>query len=73
MKIKMPLFEKTNKKNEKLPDWGFSIKDGDKWINPVSGYNMTSKAGKKYISLSIDIEELQKYIKIAPAQNRKFN
>lgn len=73
MKIKMPLFEKTNKRSENTPDWGFSTKDGDKWINPVSGYNMTSKAGKKYTSLTIDIDSLHEYIKITNAQNKKFN
>lgn len=79
-KVNLTLFKNANKASSKQPDFSSSQKDanGD-WINMVAGWirrddngaPKQDKNGNIYISLSIDTDELDRYIQFQESKKEE--
>lgn len=79
-KVSLTLFKNSNKATAKQPDFSSSQKDADgNWINMVAGWIRRDEAGAPkldkngnvYISLSIDTDELDRYIQFQESKKEE--
>lgn len=63
MQVNIPIFKNDRKEKLSQPDYRYSFQDSQgEWHNVISGWLKESAKGNKYLSLSIDTDQLKAYI-----------
>lgn len=69
MEVSIPMFPKSPKAPTGVPDYSFSLKDGDQWKQIIAAWHSTSKNGKQYLNAKINLENLSEYVQRKGAED----